>query len=150
MQRRWDDDGQLWEDLKEALADLGPMAGSVAREGAAVFSWRSVDEDLLLASLTFDSLLDGAGKRRSSSHGERVLVFQASAFSIELEVASDRILGQIDPPGVVEVMLQTTGGVTQTITSDDLGFFMAARPEGLVRLRCATPSALLVTDWVRL
>lgn len=150
MQRRWDDDDQLWEDLKEATADLGPMAGSVARKGAAVFSWRSVDEDLLLASLIFDSLLDGAGMRRSPSYGERVLVFQASAFSIELEVASDRVLGQVDPPAVGEVILETTDGLTQTITSDDLGFFMAARPEGLVRLRCATPSGQLVTDWVRL
>jgi hypothetical protein len=146
---RWDDDDPLFEDLADAMSGIAQVAESVARKGEAAFTWRSVDADLLLASLTFDSSLDAVAERRSDTRGTRVLVFHSSPLVLELEVTSDQIMGQLDPPAAADIVLESADATTR-FEADDLGFFVAPRPRGPVRLRCETASARLVTDWVHL
>jgi len=150
MTHRWDDDQHLLDDLADALREAGP-AGAIAAYGRGAYAWHTIDEDLLLASLSFDSSLEQAQQRRSATDDERVLVFTASPLSVELEVRPGHIAGQIIPPGGGEVRVEVADGVTFHVEADDAGFFtLPGTVRGLVRLRCDTPRARLVTDWVRL
>jgi hypothetical protein len=149
-QHRWDDDQHLLHDLSDALSDAA-LAGTFAEYGKGAYAWRTVDQDLLLASLSFDSSLERVEERRSDRHDGRVLVFTAPPLSLELEVMTDRIAGQILPPGPGGVWVEAADGVVSKVEVGDLGFFeLHAMPRGPVRLRCDTPTGRLVTDWVRL
>jgi hypothetical protein len=149
-QHRWDDDQHLLDDLTDALRDAA-LAGTLAEHGKGAYAWRTVDQDLLLASLGFDSSLERVQERRSDPDDVRVLVFTAPPLSLELEVMPDRVVGQIVPPGPGEIWVEAADGVTTRVEVDDTGFFdLDSRPSGPVRLRCDTPTGRLVTDWVRL
>jgi hypothetical protein len=115
------------------------------------YSWRTVEADLLLASLDFDSSLERVQGWRSEADETRVLVFTAPPLSVELEVMDDRAVGQIVPPGPGEIWVESADTTTFRVEADSAGFFMLPdTPHGLVRLRCHTPAGRLVTDWVRL
>ena len=150
MTHRWDDDQHLLDDLSDALREAR-HASAIAAYGRGAYSWRTIDEDLLLASLSFDSSLEQAQQHRSGAGDERVLVFTASPLSVELEVRPGHIAGQIIPPGAGEVRVEVADGVTFHVEANDAGFFtLPGAVRGLIRLRCDTPLARLVTDWVRL
>jgi hypothetical protein len=104
-----------------------------------------------LAPLTFDSSFQHVRVVRAESGHARVLIFTATALSLELELMADRVVGQIVPPGPGEVVVETLDGASFRIEADDMGFFdFAGMPRGQVRLRCETPDGRLVTDWVGL
>jgi hypothetical protein len=149
-QHRWDDDQHILDDLSDALREAA-LAGTIAEYGKGAYAWRTVDQDLLLASLSFDSSLERVQERRSNPDDARVLVFTASSLSLELEVMPGRVVGQIVPPGPGEIQVETADGVTFHVEADDVGFFdLPGIPHGPIRLRCDTPTGRLVTDWVRL
>jgi len=149
MTHRWDDDQHLLDDLSDALREAR-HASDTAAYGKGAYAWRTIDEDLLQASLSFDSL-EQAQQRRSGPDDELVLVFTASPLSVELEVRPGQIAGQIIPPGAGEILVEAADGVTFHVQADDAGFFtLPGAVRGLIRLRCDTPTARLVTDWVRL
>ena len=151
MQHNWDDDQRLLDDLSDALRETVPLADAIAEYGKGAYAWRTVDRDLLLASLSFDSSLERVTEQRSGPGDPRVLTFTATPLSLELEVMPDRIVGQIIPPGSGEIRVETADGVTFHVEADDVGFFvLPSVPRGTVRLRCDTPMARLVTDWIRL
>jgi hypothetical protein len=148
--RGWKDDQDLFEDLTGAWRDAAPIAEELTQRAHAAYCWRTVDEDLLLASLRFDSAAEPVLSTRSSE-GPRILVFTAAPLSVELEVLPDQIVGQLVPPGAAVVVVETEAGATTELTSDERGFFIVTPlPAGPLRLRCDTPSARLVTDWVTL
>jgi hypothetical protein len=150
-QHRWDDDEHVLDDLRDAVRAAAPLAGTLAEYGKGAYAWRTVDADLLLASLSFDSSLERVQERRSDPDDDRVLVFTASPLTLELEVTPGHVAGQIVPPGPGEILVETAEGVTFHVQADDAGFFdLPGQLRGLVRLRCDTPTARLVTDWVRL
>jgi hypothetical protein len=150
-QHRWDDDDRLLEDLAEALRDVAPLSRTIAEHARGALAWRTVDCDLLLASLSSDSSLERSGRSRGSDGGSRVVVFTAAPLSVELEMMSDHVAGQIVPPGAGEVVVESADGATTRIEADEYGFFIiSSLPDEPVRLRCETPNARLVTDWVRL
>jgi hypothetical protein len=150
-QHSWDDDQRLLEDLSDALGETVPLADAIAEYGKGAYAWRTVDRDLLLASLSFDSSLERVTEQRSGPHDPRVLTFTAAPLSLELEVMPDRVVGQIVPPGAGEIRVETADGVTFHVEADDVGFFVLPNvPRGTVRLRCDTSVARLVTDWIRL
>jgi hypothetical protein len=150
MTHRWDDDQHLLDDLSDALREAR-HASAIAAYGKGAYAWRTIDDDLLLASLSFDSLLEQVQQRRSGPDDERVLVFTASPLSVELEVRPGQIAGRIIPQGAGEIRVETADGVTFHIEADDAGFFtLPGAVRGLIRLRCDTATARLVTDWVRL
>lgn len=145
---RWDDDDALLADLGDALREVSPTADRVAQQGRGALVWRTIDTDLLLATLSFDSSAPGASTDRAGETEGRVLVFHAEPLSVELELQADRIVGQILPPAQGEVTLESADGSTVALVTDDLGFFLAPPPSsGAIRLRCETPTARLVTGW---
>jgi hypothetical protein len=149
-QHRWDDDQNLLDDLSDALREA-PLASTIAEYGKGAFAWATVDQDLLLASLSFDSSLEPVRERRSDGGDGRVLVFTAAPLSLEIEVMPDHVSGQILPPGPGEVRVEASDGITFHVEADDAGFFyLPRRLLGPVRLRCDTPAGRLATDWVRL
>jgi hypothetical protein len=148
----WDDDERLLGELAQALRETESLARTVAEHGHAALSWRTIDEELLLASLTFDSSLEPVPQTRAEQPDEaRVLVFTSTPLSMELEVLPDQVVGQILPPAAGEILIETSDGAEYRITADESGFFeLPSLPDGPVRLRCDTPTGRVVTDWVRL
>ena len=150
MIEEFETDQALAEALAEALRDAGPHLDEAARRAKGAFAWRTIDEDLLTAVLKFDSSQE-AGLVTTRGADARVLVFSADLKSVEVEVLSDRVVGQFLPQSTGEVEVEGDGGVVTTVPVDDLGFFVITPvPTGVVRFRCTTPATRLVTDWVRL
>jgi hypothetical protein len=148
---RWNDDDILFADLAEALGDVAPLAARVAAHGRGALAWRTVDSDLVLASLSFDSVLERSGSTRDREGDDRVLVFHAAPLAVEVEVQADRIVGQIVPPSEGEITLETVDGTRVQVDADDLGFFILPRPvASAARMRCETLTTRLVTDWFQL
>jgi hypothetical protein len=149
-QHRWDDDQNLLDDLSDALREAA-LASTIAEYGKGAFAWATVDQDLALASLSFDSSLEQVRERRSEGSDGRVLVFAAAPLSLEIEVMPDHMTGQILPPGPGEVQVEASDGITHHVEADDGGFFyIPHKLVGSVRLRCDTPAGRLVTGWVRI
>ena len=151
MTRRWDDDDRLLEDLAEALRETAPLAETIAEHAEGALSWRTIDEELLRAILTFDSSLEPAAETRAEPADSRLLVFTSTPLSVELEVTQVEVVGQILPPSAGEIHIETSDGAEYHVTADESGFFvLPSLPPGSVRLRCDTATGRVVTDWVRL
>ena len=149
--RRWDDDERLFDDLAEAVRDTAPLARTIAEHADGALSWRTIDEELLLASLTFDSSLEQVRETRAGTGEGRVLVFTSPPLSVEIEVLADQVVGQILPPGEGEIVIETPDGARRRVSAGESGFFVLPEvPEGPVRLRCDTSTGRVVTSWVRL
>jgi hypothetical protein len=145
----WHDDDRLLADLREALRRAGTAPGRMTAAGEAAFTWRTVDAEL--AALTYDSLLDEGALVRGVVASPRTLVFEGTELSVEIELTADALVGQLVPPSAGEVTLVAPHGELERTSTDELGCFTLARPQrGPVRLRCATPSGPLLTEWVPL
>jgi len=150
MKEPFETDEELALELAEALSEVAPHSREVADRAKGSFTWRTIDEDLLRAELMFDSALESATSTRGAGSG-RVLVFNTELSQVEVEVLSDRVVGQFVPPSAGEVDVEGERGVVATATVDDLGLFVIEPvPPGVVRLRCTTSTTRLVTDWVRM
>jgi hypothetical protein len=153
MTHPFEDDEPLAHELADALRETRPLAEVVAARAKLAFTWRTIDDDLLTAELTFDSAGDAEPvlTRADTDVSGRMLVFSAQLRSVEVEVLADRAIGQFIPPSPGEVDVEAEGGVVASVPVDDLGFFVLDPvPAGVVRLRCSTPTTRLVTGWVRL
>lgn len=149
--RGWDDDDRLLEELAEALRETTPLARTIAEHADDALTWRTIDEDLLRAILTFDSSLEPAAETRAEPGENRLLVFTSAPLSMELEVTLVEVVGQILPPGPGEILIETADGAEYHLTADESGFFvLPTLPDGSVRVRCDTATGRVVTDWVRL
>jgi hypothetical protein len=152
-ERHWDDDDALLADLAEAVAALDGREQTIASLGRGAYAWRTVDDDLLMASLSYDSVVEPALNMRSNSNdtGPRTMVFTSAPLAVELEVMGGRALGQLSPATPGTVVIESADGTSLTVEVDELGFFEAEPlPAGPVRIRCDTEVAKLVTDWVQL
>ncbi|HEX2300973.1 MAG TPA: hypothetical protein VHH34_21105 [Pseudonocardiaceae bacterium] len=147
-----DPDDQLLSELGAALRSAGPIMDKDLAGARGAFAWRTVDEDLALATLVFDSSIEDRALVRSGPLPEgRLLVFEAETMSIEIDAIPDALLGRVLPSGRAEISLLTLHGPVWQTTADDAGsFVLAATPSGPIRLMCRTATARLVTDWVRL
>lgn len=151
MTRRFGGDDALMRVLAQALRETQPLSEGVAARGKSAFTWRTIDDDLQLAELMFDSAQEADPSYTRSVAEHRVLVFTAALRSVEIEVLSDRVVGQFLPPSAGEVGIEGDGGVLATVPVDELGFFVLEPvPTGVVRFHCTTPSTRLITDWVHL
>lgn len=150
MKRGWDDDRHLLEDLAVAWREVAPVAASLTTRAHAAYSWRTVDEDLLLACLHFDSAVQPV-TTRAAAEGPRILVFSSTPLTMELQVLPDQLVGQLIPPAAAEIVVESASGGTVQVSSDERGFFLVAPlPPSPLRLRCDTATGRLVTDWVSL
>lgn len=145
------DDDALMQELKTALAGEQAVPERVLQAAKEAFAWRGVDTELELLTLTFDSLLsDAAGVRGPGSDSPRMLVFDGEDLTIEIEVGSDVLMGQIVPGRSEQVIVETADGHVDEATADDAGFFLLRRPaRGPIRLKWPTgQTAGAVTEWI--
>ncbi|MET9273675.1 hypothetical protein [Kribbella sp. NPDC003557] len=149
--RQWDDDDRLIADLAAAVRSTEPLASTIADHAEGALAWRTIDEDLVRASLTFDSSLAPAAGTRTEPGEARVLVFSSSPLSVEVEVMHSEVVGQILPPSAGEILVETADGAEYHVDVGESGFFeLPVLPDGPVRLRCDTATGRVVTEWVQL
>ena len=148
-QQPWHDDNQLMDDLADAVGTVMPLAARIAEQARGALAWRTVDDDLLFASLSFDSQEQALATRSSAT--SRMVSFSAAPLSVEIEITPSQIVGQLTPPSEAEILVEAADGSTVRAEADEFGFFVVdGLPTGPVRLRCDTPTGRVVTDWVRL
>lgn len=147
-----DDDRELLAELGAALRSAGPITENALARGRASFTWRTVDEDLALAELVYDSAIQERTLVRGEPvPGGRTLIFEGDTLSVEVDASAEVLTGRVVPPGRADLSLMTATGPAGETTADDMGCFsLAAPPSGPVRLLCRTPTTRLVTDWIQL
>lgn len=146
----WSDDDELMRDLAEAIRQP-PVDETVLAAARMAYAWRTVDADLELAELRYDSSLDaGAAVRGPAPGAPRTLVFRGDQLGVEIELTDTGIEGQLIPPQRGEVRLMTTAGDPATTTADEVGCFtFPRRHRGPIRIECSVPGgARFATEWV--
>jgi hypothetical protein len=145
----WNDDEQLMLDIAAALHQpaADPKILAAAR---GAFAWRTVDEDLGLLRMFYDSYLETEATVRDTGTAQgRLLAFQTEGFGVEIELRDASIEGQLIPPQPGEITLVTVEGTEASATADEVGCFtLPAPPHGPMRLQCATDTGRLTTEWV--
>lgn len=146
------DDDQLLSELGEALRSVGPITDDDLGRARAAFAWRTIDEELALAALVYDSSIQERQLVRGQTLPDgRTLIFEGDTVSMEVDVTPDALLGRVVPPGRADISLLTLSGPAWRTTADDMGsFVLSTAPPGPVRLLCRTATTHLITDWVRL
>src|SRR5262245_28009413 len=117
MASEWTDDERLLSDLGAALRVEREVPDRPPGTGRAAFSWRNVDAEL--AALTFDSTAAESTGVRAETATLRALTFAATSLTIELEITTDALVGQLVPPQRGEVDVLTRTGQT-TVLADDV------------------------------
>jgi hypothetical protein len=147
-----DDDNELLGELSAALRSAGPITDHDLASAKAAFTWRTVDEDLALAALVYDSSIQDRPLIRSGVGPDgRTLIFEGDTVSVEVDATGEILTGRVVPPRRADISLMAAGGTVGETTTDDMGCFtLTAPPSGPVRLFCRTATMRLVTDWVRL
>jgi len=147
-----DDDNRLLVELGEALRSASPITNDDRGRARAAYTWRTVDDELALAALVYDSSIqDRPLVRGETVHGGRMLIFEGDAVSVEVDASPDVLLGRVVPPGRADISLLNVDGPVSETTADDMGsFVLTTAPSGPVRLLCRTATTHLITDWVRL
>jgi len=142
---RWDDDDQLMQDLDEALH--GAVSDGARRAARAAFAWRTIDEELM--RLAHDSSLSEEMLVRSAAVAPRVVGFQGSDFTLEVEVDASTVMGQVVPGRVCEVSIVTPAGPVGSAATDETGFFSLAAPDGgPVRFTVIWEGSAHSTEWL--
>lgn len=143
-------DERLLAELRDALLATQLVPREFVAAGKAAFAWRTVDAEL--AALSYDSsTAEALAGTRAEHAGVRALSFRASDVSVELEVMSDAVLGQLVPPRPGQIEVQSQDDARQQVTADETGWFtIRPLPRTTFRLHVRTASANLITEWVTL
>jgi hypothetical protein len=142
-------DDLLEETLRGSVADYDPVPAELER--AAVAAYALYDLDTQLAELTFDSLLD-AMPVRGAALAPRMLTFRAGDLTVDVELTTGTLMGQLLPPQPARVEILTGGPATAptVLTADILGRFTSDRTvTGPFALRVRTDDEAVVTEWLR-
>jgi hypothetical protein len=148
---RWDDE-QLLATLRDAMRARREVPEWFVETGKNAYAWHNIDAEL--ARLTYDSREEDVGAAlavRSEAASIRALTFTSAQLSIELEVASGSLLGQIIPPRPGTLEVHTTAGVTSWPV-DEIGCFAVTPiPASPFRLRCRMQDGTdVLTGWITL
>ncbi|MEU7615295.1 hypothetical protein AB0M91_03965 [Micromonospora rifamycinica] len=144
------DDEALTTELGAALWDTGPVSEAYLSAALAAFTWRTVDSELAVAELTFDSAVDAelVGMTRSAASA-RTLSFRSGSVVVEIEVSDAGIVGQLSPSGGGRVSARTAAGTYDEAPVDAVGFFsLGVPPPGPVQLCARTVGYAVSTAWV--
>jgi hypothetical protein len=152
----WDDEALLAA-LRQALRARQAVPPEFVQAGQNAFAWHNIDAEL--AQLTYDSTRDTGNvpSTRTEAASIRALTFTSAHLTIELEVASDTLLGQIIPTQTATIKVQTRAGAetalpAATLPADEIGCF-SIRPIPAVpfRLHCRTAGGIdVLTGWITL
>lgn len=146
------DDDALLAELGAALRAPGPVPDEFLAAARGIFAWRTVDAELTIAELVFDSVCDPEPAGRTRSNGStRTLAFSTGEVGVEIEVNGTGVTGQLWPACGGRVSAQSAAGVYDDAEVDQVGFFtLRVPPPGPVRLLARTRSYDIVTSWVSL
>ena len=123
----WNDDDELQELLREALAEQRDTPARFVEAGKASFAWRSIDAEL--AALSYDSVSDAsalAGVRQTDHAAIRELTFAFRDATVHVQIARGGLHGQVVPPRRGEAELHVEGRPVRTAEVDDQGWFSFA------------------------
>jgi len=145
------DDDELLEALGEALRAREQVPEWFVETGKNAYAWHNIDAEL--AQLTYDSSRDrdAVSAVRSETASIRALTFTSAQLSVELEVTTGSLVGQIIPPRAGTLEVHTTAGVASSLM-DEIGCFAVTPiPSSPFRLRCRTEDGTdVLTGWITL
>lgn len=146
------DDEELLALLREALRRRQAVPAEFVTAGQNAFAWRNIDSEL--ASLTYDSAHgpDLVDSTRSEAASIRALTFSSPRLTIELEVTAGSVLGQVIPPQLTTIEVQTKSGAAAELSTDEIGCFaIVPMPRAPFRLRCRNGGGIdVLTSWITL
>jgi hypothetical protein len=148
--QRWpDDDDALLAELGQAIQPPDAEEARMRADAMAAFTWRTVDQELELLSLSHDSSLAGAAFRGAADTATpRILVFESDRLTLELQVDDELLMGQLVPARSGAIFVESAQQVIAQAHADDAGFFRLPRPPaGTMRLRVGEE---LITQWLPL
>lgn len=141
------DHTDLEAELREAAAILDPVPAGLRL--LAVEAYALHDLDAKIAELTFDSLVD-AIPVRGAVDVPRMLTFHTGGLTVDVEVTSHGIMGQLLPPQSASVEVLDGPRAGAALTADDMGRFASGtRPAGPFALRLRAGGEVVVTEWMR-
>jgi hypothetical protein len=143
-------DDELMLELKQAVATQWSAPETVMEAAKAAFDWRGIDAELEVLSASYDSLLaEPVGVRGPSVTAPQMLVFDSEHVTIELELGTDVIMGQVIPAESNRIILERADGSHIQADTDDAGVFLVRRPtRGPIRLRFRHHHTDVATDWI--
>ncbi|GIE78774.1 hypothetical protein Aph02nite_47240 [Actinoplanes philippinensis] len=143
-------DDMLVGELAAAMRESGHLTERV-RAAGAVWTWRGIDEELELAGLTYDSLIDAGASVRSGTAGNRTVLFTGESAEVQVERDAEQLIGQLIPPGPGRLTAEGAQGPTAEAQIDEVGCFSVDVPVGEpFRLRVEAGPVRLRTDWIRM
>jgi hypothetical protein len=148
----WNDDDELMRDVRQAFRPE-PVNQRILKAARAALSWLTIDADLELARVFYDSAVSAAGPVRGpGQESPRTLVFRGDddqSLGVEIELSDTGIEGQIVPPGQGVVTLMTPSGTNASTETDEVGCFaFPAVLRGPIRLECALEARRFTTEWI--
>ena len=149
MAAGWDDE-EVLAGLRQALREPQAVPPEFVEAGQNAFAWRNIDAEL--AQLTYDSTRDLAESMRAETASIRALTFTSTQLTVELEVTSDSLLGQIIPAQAGVIRVQRRTGAETALPADEIGCFsIHPIPPGPFRLHCRTATGIdALTGWITL
>ena len=149
MAAGWDDE-EVLAGLRQALREPQAVPPEFVEAGQNAFAWRNIDAEL--AQLTYDSTRDLAESMRAETASIRALTFTSTQLTVELEVTSDSLLGQIIPAQAGVIRVQRRTGAETALPADEIGCFsIHPIPPGPFRLHCRTAAGIdALTGWITL
>jgi hypothetical protein len=157
MSEDLDPDERLTAELRAFFAEADPVPPLVSETAKASFGWRRLDADL--AELLSDSALEeeSFALARGGGAPARSVTFSSGELTIDIEVhvpdQGRTLLGQLSPPALATVEVQTVDDSRFEAQADRLGRFRVRLPAGgPIRLRVlgADPNAApsVETSWI--
>lgn len=144
MNSIWHDNESLFVALRDALREAEDVPPRFIEAGKAAFAWHNIDAEL--ADLTYDSSVAAAepvAAMRAQDASLRALTYATTELTIEVEITTDAVLGQLLPPQAGTASSYVVSGPVVETPVDDLGFFAIRPVPGRpFRLRCVTVSGL--------
>jgi hypothetical protein len=144
-------DDELLEALRQAVAARDAVPAGFIAAAQKAFAWHNIDAEL--AQLTYDSMRDAepALSTRTEAASIRALTFTSGHLTIELEVGTESLVGQIVPAQSAVITIQLMMGVETDVQADEIGCFsIEPIPTGQFRLRCRGAGVEAITGWITL
>jgi hypothetical protein len=145
-------DDELLAALREAVAARQAVPADFVAAAKNAFAWHNIDAEL--ARLTYDSMRDTdlALSTRTEAASIRALTFTSGHLTIELEVGTESLVGQVVPGQTALITIQPMTGAENDVHADEIGCFsIEPIPAGQFRLRCRTATGVeTITGWITL